>query len=230
MLKAAKEAKVHTSWIDPDADYDDALSAFVTAVVGNQGFVADLEGFLAEHRLVERGRANSLAQTALLLTCPGVPDLYQGTELWDLSLVDPDNRRPVDYQRRRLLLDSLTGAGPEQALARGDEGGPKLWLIHRVLGHRRRHPEAYGRSSGYEPLRVHGHWARHAVAFARTGGLAVIIPRLLAGPDQAWPGTTVELPGGPWTDVLSGDRVDGGSVSVAALLRRFPVAVLGRDD
>jgi (1->4)-alpha-D-glucan 1-alpha-D-glucosylmutase len=266
MLKAAKEAKVHTSWIDPDADYDDALSAFVAAVVADQGFVADLEAFLAEHRLVERGRANSLAQTALLLTCPGIPDLYQGTELWDLSLVDPDNRRPVDYQRRRLLLDSLTGAGPEQALARGDEGAPKLWLIHRVLGHRRRHPEAYGRSSGYEALRVHGHWARHAVAFARSGGLAVIIPRLLADPDlgepegrgaawteergaqrratregvasraprrraadTAWPGTTVELPGGAWVDVLTGDRVDGGSVSVAALLRRFPVAVLGRE-
>jgi (1->4)-alpha-D-glucan 1-alpha-D-glucosylmutase len=229
MLKAAKEAKVHTSWIDPDADYDEALSAFVTAVVADQGFVADLEGFLAEQRLVERGRANSLGQTALLLTCPGIPDLYQGTELWDLSLVDPDNRRPVDYQRRRSLLDSLTGALPEQALARGDEGGPKLWLIHRVLLHRRRHPEAYGRSSGYEPLRVHGHWARHAVAFARSGGLAVIIPRLLAGPDQAWPGTTVELPRGAWTDVLTGERVDGGSVGVASLLRRFPVAVLGRE-
>ena len=234
MQKAAKEAKAHTSWIDPNADYDDALSAFVTAVLADPEFVADLEGFLAGHRVVERGRVNSLAQTTLLLTCPGIPDLYQGTEVWDLSLVDPDNRRPVDYALRRSLLERLADAGPEAALARGDDGGPKLWLIHRVLGHRHRHPGAYGQGSGYEPLRGHGPRARHAVAFARTGGLAVVVPRLLAcpdgpdGPDGAWPGTTVELPGGRWVDVLTGDPVEGGRVGISALLRRFPVAVLGR--
>jgi (1->4)-alpha-D-glucan 1-alpha-D-glucosylmutase len=232
MQKAAREAKVHTSWVDPDADYDDALAAFVAAVLADRGFVADLESFLAEHRIVERGRVSSLAQTALLLTCPGIPDLYQGTELWDLSLVDPDNRRPVDYSRRRALLAELAGAGPEQALARADQGGPKLWLIHRVLGHRRRHPQAYGPGSGYEPLPVRGPGARHAVAFARTAGLAVVVPRLVADPGQAWPGTTVELPGGGWVDLLSGDGgdgVEGGVVSAAALLGRFPVAVLGRE-
>src|SRR5262249_38557849 len=181
---------------DPKADYDDALAAFVAAVLAGRGFVAELEGFLAEHRIVERGRVNSLAQTALLLTCPGIPDLYQGTELWDLSLVDPDNRRPVDYSRRRALLADLAGAGPEQALARADEGGPKLWLIHRVLGHRRRHPQAYGPGSGYEPLRVQGHGPRHAVAFARTGGLAVVVPRLVADPGMGEP----EGRGAAWTE------------------------------
>jgi len=230
LLKAAKEAKVHTSWIDPDTGYDEALSAFVTAVLADQGFVADLEQFLAEHRLVERGRVNALAQTALLLTCPGVPDLYQGTELWDLSLVDPDNRRPVDYSERRRVLDLVVGGGPEEALARGDEGGPKLWLIHRVLGHRRGQPDAYGPGSGYEPLHVRGPGARHAVAFARTGGLAVIVPRLVASLDEAWTGTTVDLPDGDWVDVLTGEKADGGRVGVAALLRRFPVAILGRQS
>jgi len=229
LQKAVREAKVHTSWIDPNPGYDDALSAFVTAVLADRNFVADLEGFLAGHRLIERGRVNSLAQTALLLTCPGVPDLYQGTELWDLSLVDPDNRRPVDYQARRGMLDRLADGGPEEALARGDEGGPKLWLIHRALGHRRRHPGAYGPGSGYEPLRVHGHWARHAVAFARTGGLAVLVPRLAVSLDEEWPGTTVDLPDGGWIDVLTGEKVDGGRASVATLLRRFPVAILGRE-
>ncbi len=228
MQKAAKEAKVHTSWVDPDAGYDHALAAFVSAVAADQVFVADLESFLAEHQVVERGRAASLAQVALLLTCPGVPDLYQGTEVWDLSLVDPDNRRPVDYARRRALLGDLAGERPEAALAHADEGGPKLWLIHRLLGHRRRHPGVYGPGSGYEPLHVRGPRARNVVAFARTGGLAVIVPRL-ARPGETWAGTTVDLPGGPWADVLTGDQVDSGgadSVSVASLLRRFPLAVL----
>jgi (1->4)-alpha-D-glucan 1-alpha-D-glucosylmutase len=228
MLKAAKEAKVHTSWIDPNAGYDDALSAFVTAALADHGFVADLEGFLSEHRLVERGRVSSLAQTALMLTCPGVPDLYQGTEVWEESLVDPDNRRAVDYHRRRALLDSLADGGPEAALARGHEGGPKLWLIHRVLGHRRRHPGAYGPGSGYAPLAVTGARSAHAVAFTRSGGLAVLVPRLAGVPGEDWAGTTVELPAGPWTDLLTGERHSGGPAGVAALLRRFPVAVLGR--
>jgi (1->4)-alpha-D-glucan 1-alpha-D-glucosylmutase len=234
LQKAAKEAKVHTSWTDQNAGYDHALAAFVSAVLGDPVFVADLESFLAEHQVIERGRVTSLAQTALLLTCPGVPDLYQGTEVWDLSLVDPDNRRPVDYARRRDLLGDLAGAGPEAALDRADDGGPKLWLIHRLLGHRRRHPAAYGPGSGYEPLRVHGPRARSVVAFARTGGLAVVVPRL-ARPGETWAGTAVELPGGTWTDVLTGDAVtsDGAggaaSVGVASLLRRFPVAVLGRE-
>jgi (1->4)-alpha-D-glucan 1-alpha-D-glucosylmutase len=237
MLKAAKEAKVHTSWTDPNARYDDALSAFVTAVLADRDFVAALEGFLATRRLVELGRVTSLAQTALLLTCPGVPDLYQGTELWDLSLVDPDNRRPVDYERREELLEQLAGAGPADALARADEGGPKQWLIHRVLGHRRRHPGVYAPGSGYEPLHAHGHLARHVVAFARTGGLAVVVPRLVAGLetgldaslDTGWPGTMVDLPDGDWRDILTGAPFPGGPTPVATLLRRFPVAVLGRD-
>jgi (1->4)-alpha-D-glucan 1-alpha-D-glucosylmutase len=229
MQKAAKEAKVHTSWIDPNAGYDDALSAFVTAVLADQGFVADLLVFLGEHRIVERGRVNSLAQTALMLTCPGVPDLYQGTEVWDLSLVDPDNRRPVDYDRRRALLDSLARAGPEDALARADEGGPKLWLVHRVLDHRRRHPGAYGPGSGYEPLTVTGPRSSNLVAFTRSNGLAVLVPRLVPDPAEGWSGTAVQLPRGTWADVLTGSTVDGGEVPVAGLLRRFPVAVLGRN-
>ncbi|HTV98889.1 MAG TPA: malto-oligosyltrehalose synthase [Streptosporangiaceae bacterium] len=229
MQKAAKEAKVHTSWTDPSAGYDEALVAFVAAVLADPGFVADLEAFLTRHRLVERGRVTSLAQTALLLTCPGIPDLYQGTEVWDLSLVDPDNRRPVDYGRRRGLLDRLAGAGPEQALALADEGGPKLWLIHRVLAHRRANPGAYGPGSGYRPLPVTGASAGHAVAFERGGGLAVVVPRLVATLED-WAGTEVALPEGAWVDVLTGEKVDGGPAEVAALLRRFPVAVLGREE
>jgi (1->4)-alpha-D-glucan 1-alpha-D-glucosylmutase len=229
LAKATREAKVHTSWTDPSASYDGALDHFVTAILADQGFVAQLEAFLAGHRLVELGRVNSLAQTALLLTCPGIPDLYQGTEVWDLSLVDPDNRRPVDYAARRTLLDRLAEAGPQAALAAADEGGPKIWLIHQLLQHRLRHPGGYGPASGYQPLPTGGPKAAHAVAFTRTGGLAVIVPRLVAGLDD-WAGTTVTLPPGAWTSVLTGEAVSGGTASVAELLRRFPVAVLGRDS
>ncbi len=230
MAKAAKEAKVSTSWVDPRAGYDEALSGFVAAVLEDEDFVADVEAFLAEHLIVERGRVNSLAQTALLLTCPGVPDLYQGTEVWDLSLVDPDNRRAVDYAARRRLLGVLAGAGPEAALARGDEGAPKLWLIHRILGHRHRHPGVYGHASGYEPLRASGRKAGHALAFTRTGGLAVVVPRLLSGLGGDWAGTTVALPPGDWDDVLTGEKVTGGEAGMDTLFRRFPVAVLARGD
>jgi (1->4)-alpha-D-glucan 1-alpha-D-glucosylmutase len=239
MAKAVREAKVHTSWTDPDPRYDEAVDAFVTAVLTDQVFVADLERFLAEHRLIERGRISSLAQTALLLTCPGVPDIYQGSELWDLSLVDPDNRRPVDFAARERLLAELAGAGPEQALAAVAQGGPKLWLIHRLLWHRLRHPELYGPGSGYRPLAVSGAAAGHAVAFTRTTdqpgtpGLAVLVPRLLArlagGPwgQGSWADTTVTLPDGEWADILTGERVTGGPARLETLLRRFPVAVLG---
>ena len=111
MAKATKEAKVHTSWTDPVAAYDEATEAFVRAALADDVFAGALVSWLAEHRVVERGRRNSLAQTALLMTCPGSPDLYQGSELWDLSLVDPDNRRPVDYDERRRLLAGLQGRG-----------------------------------------------------------------------------------------------------------------------
>ncbi len=234
MAKAAREAKVHTSWTDPAAEYEEALSAFVTAVLADQDFTADLAAFLAEHKIIELGRVTSLAQTALLLTCPGIPDLYQGTEVWDRSLVDPDNRRPVDYSARRRLLAALGGAGPAAALRLGDVGGPKLWLIHRLLRHRRRQPGAYSPASGYQPLHVSGPKAAHAVAFTRTGGLAVVVPRLVVGLADGWAGTTVALPDGEWADVLAdgaaGSRVGGGEPSVAALLRGFPVAVLARDE
>ncbi len=228
--KASKEARVHTSWVDPQPEYDDALAAFVTAVLADEEFVAELEAFLAEHQLVELGRVNSLAQTTLLLTCPGIPDLYQGTEVWDLSLVDPDNRRPVDYEARRQLLAAVAGAGPDAALARADEGAPKLWLIRRLLQHRRAVPGAYGPESGYRALEVSGPHADRVVAFERAGGLVVVVPRLVSRLGEGWADTTVALPGGAWTDVLTGEPVAGGEAGVEVLFKRFPVAVLGRES
>ncbi len=227
MAKSVKEAKVHTSWTSPDPAYDDDVERFTRAVVDDARFVEELEAFLAEHRIVELGRRASLAATTLLVTAPGVPDVYQGTELWDLSLVDPDNRRPVDHALSSRLLDELLDAPPEVAVDHLDDGGAKLWLLARLLRHRRRHADAH-RGSDYQPLPLTGPKAEHAVAFAR-GRLVVVVPRLLVGLGGDWAGTTVALPSGRWVDVLTGEEQDGGDRPVAELLGRFPVSVLASD-
>ena len=167
---------------------------------------------------------NSLAQTALLLTSPGVPDVYQGTDGWDLSLVDPDNRRPVDYGARRRTLAGLTDAAA--ALDHAADGGPKLWLIRQVLADRRARPGAYD-GAPYVPVAARGAKARHAVAYERQDTV-VVVPRLVVGLGDDWGDTTIELPGGEWRDVITGAVAGGGAAAVAALLASFPVAVLAR--
>jgi (1->4)-alpha-D-glucan 1-alpha-D-glucosylmutase len=226
MRKSVNEAKVRTSWRDPDEGYLEGVAAFVHAVLGDATFRASVDAFLGEHDLVRLGRLTSLSQVALLLTSPGVPDVYQGDELWDLSLVDPDNRRPVDFDLRAKLLDELADAGPEQALDELDSGGTKQWLIQRLLQHRRARPEAY--AGGYGPLTGEGCGADHLVAFSR-GELVVAVPRLHARLARAgWGSTAIDLPAGRWHDVLGGQDHAGGVVEVARLLERFPIAVLER--
>jgi len=227
LVKAAREANVHTSWTNPVAAYEDAIVQFAAAVMADPEFMGDLQNFMGRTQIVALGRINSLAQTALLLTSPGVPDLYQGSELWDLSLVDPDNRRPVDYELRRRLLSDIAALPAAGAMARADEGVPKLWLIARLLGRRRQTPELF-ESRLYTPIEAAGAKARHAVAFSRDR-LLVVVPRLLVGLGGAWADTAVELPEGEWEDLLGDTRVRGGrSVEVASLLHDFPVAVLAR--
>jgi (1->4)-alpha-D-glucan 1-alpha-D-glucosylmutase len=224
--KAAKEAKEHTSWTDPRPAFDEAVTAFVEGSLADSAFVAEVEAFLDEHRLVERGRVNALAQTALLLTAPGVPDIYQGTDLWHLSLVDPDNRRAVDYLQRRRLVDAI--ASVDDACALAAEGGPKLWLTTRVLADRRRCGNGYDDPT-YDPLAAQGAKARHVVAFARRDTV-VVVPRLPIGLGDDWQSTTLPLPTGRWRDVVTDETIAGGAtVEVAELLARFPVAVLTRD-
>jgi (1->4)-alpha-D-glucan 1-alpha-D-glucosylmutase len=142
MQKAMREAKLQTSWVANNAVFEDALNAFIDAILASPVFITELEFLVA--RILLPGRINSLTQTLLKATCPGVPDLYQGSELWDLSLVDPDNRRPVDYDQRRLLLAELAHLPPSQILARMDDGLPKLHVIHQTLLLRREHPDWFG--------------------------------------------------------------------------------------
>ena len=226
MEKAAKEAKTHTSWIDPNPEYDDALKAFTAAVVDDREFGAELETFLHEHRVVEAGRANSLVQTVLKLTCPGVPDVYQGTELWDLSLVDPDNRRPVDYGERRRRLDEARGLRARDIVPRlvdlDDPGVPKLWVVDRLLALRVAHPELFDAGAGYDPLLAKGPDAERVIAFARANGRLIVVAVRFPMRGDLDPSTTLTLPDGSTRAVreLAGDLpfgvlVDGRPVSEA---------------
>ena len=159
-----------------------------------------------------------------------MPDIYQGTELWDLSLVDPDNRRPVDYDLRRRLLDTARSASAADVLAAlgaaDDEGTAKQWLTMRALDDRRRHLAV---GDPYLPLSAAGERADHVVAYVRGDDVAVVAPRLVLGLRDGWGDTTVELPAGSWTDELGGATVEGGRpVALAELLAGFPVALLVR--
>jgi len=257
VLKATREAKSHSSWINPNARYDETLARFVDAILDparSSRFLDDFTTFQA--RVAYFGALNSLAQTLVKITAPGVPDFYQGTELWDLSLVDPDNRRPVDWSLRRRLLAELgatiAAAGDRAALAQElvktrEDGRVKMYLIREALALRARRRALYERGD-YRPLEVHGAWAEHVCAFARTaeGGAAVtVIPRLLArrGPDTLphglgyWADTWLEIPGdlaGRYTNVLTGEALEttaaggGAGLPLGAVLAAFPVALLDR--
>ena len=227
MEKASREAKTHTSWTDPNPIYDDALRAFVEGIMNNSEFTESLESFVRP--LIEPGRINSLAQTLIKLTAPGIPDFYQGTELWDLSLVDPDNRRPVDYQLRRRLLAEIKCMSPEQIWARAEAGLPKLWLIRQTL--RARHERnLFQPQDSYRALTASGAKREHIIVFARNQRAVTVVPRLPLKLAGEWGDTTVELPEGRWRNHLTGEQIDGGMIPAAKLLKRFPVALLLREE
>ncbi len=230
MRKATKEAKSHTSWIDPTPAYDEAVERFTRAILADDSFTRDVDALV--RTLEEPARITSLAQTLLKLTAPGIPDIYQGTELWDLSLVDPDNRRPVDHHTRRALLRDLldegAGMGAAKAWAGQESGLPKLFLIQRTLNLRRRRPGAFGVDAPYAPVSSTGEKAAHVVAYTRAEELAVVAPRLVMGTLGGWGDTAVDLPEGRWTNELAGRETAGGSVLVSELLAAFPVALLVR--
>ncbi|HWP35198.1 MAG TPA: malto-oligosyltrehalose synthase [Thermodesulfobacteriota bacterium] len=239
MQKATKEAKVNTSWVNPNQAWDEAVRHFVRAVLDpapDNPFLEDFRPF--QRRVAEFGIWNSLAQTLLKLAMPGVPDTYQGTELWDLSLVDPDNRRPVDYAHRERLLARLLararelrgepGALARELVERRHDGAIKLYLVHRALVFRRERPALFGAAGGYLPLEATGLRREHVCAFARrveeSGEAAVVavprlVVRLLGGEPRpplgvaVWEDTAVaappgDRPGQRYRNVLTGEGVE----------------------
>jgi (1->4)-alpha-D-glucan 1-alpha-D-glucosylmutase len=228
MRKASREAKQHTSWLQPDDAYDDGLAGFAAAVLADPWFIADLEGFVAT--LAPHGSINSLSATLLKLTSPGVPDIYQGTELWDFSLVDPDNRRPVDYALRRRLLDTaqatlLSRTWPEGATP----GAAKIGLIATTLALRRRRAEAFDEHGAYTPVWAQGEFADDVVAFTRGEPASVIslVQRRSLRRRGRWGTTMITLPDGRWENLCDGG-MRSGEVLVGDLCAAFPVALLER--
>jgi (1->4)-alpha-D-glucan 1-alpha-D-glucosylmutase len=254
MIKAAREAKAHTSWINVDEEYEAALKSFVGALLGagHNPFLESLQAAAAPIAWI--GMLNSLAMVLVKLTSPGVPDIYQGNELWDYSLVDPDNRRPVDYALRVRLLDEL-----EQSLSvprdrlparisalfdAPEDGRPKLFVTQRLLALRRAHAELF-KLGGYTALNAAGSRAQHVVGYARRHagrGIVAIAGRLYARliesrrelpcGERVWQDTTLAVPflaeGTILTDALSGAklRVTDGCVRLAEAWSCFPGAVL----
>jgi malto-oligosyltrehalose synthase len=217
LTKAMREAKTRTSWTAQDAEYEAAVLAHVDAVFEAEPLIEDVAAFA--DLLAPYARVNSLSQKLVQLTMPGVPDVYQGCELTGLSLVDPDNRRPVDYARRRELLADLD-AGTLPA----DVDGEKLLITSRALRLRGEHPEWF--AGGYEPLAAEGPAAGHALAFRR-GGVTTVVTRLPAGLARrgGWGDTHLPLPGGPWRDLIT-DRSYASPVPLGGLLGTLPVALL----
>ncbi len=250
--KALAEAKVNLSWINPDPDYVAAVHAFITAILmpGPKGketpFVQSLSRLLPQLKLF--GAVNSLAQVVLKIAVPGVPDFYQGTELWDLSLVDPDNRRPVDYELRARLLDALEAMKLEEVapelLAHLEDGRSKLWTTHRALALRQQEHAIFRRGE-YVPLQVEGERKEHVIAFLRRDpasgrSILAVLPRfactLMKGKVQlplgeAWGNDRLRLPVAPGTsyaNVFTGETLaatDEG-VLLSDIFATYPVALL----
>lgn len=238
MLKALREAKLRTSWTDPSQRYEAVVEQWIRTLFAREqrDVLRDIRAVIAA--IAPAGFINTLAQLALKLTVPGVPDIYQGCELMDFSMVDPDNRRPVDFALRRRLLAQVRHLSGREAMTRWREGAPKLWLTEKLLRLRTERPQIFAEGR-YEPIEAVGERAANVVAFARVAGdrrVVVAVPRLvlrhLDMGEESWLGsafsqTMLRLPHGPdWQDALSGSAVEDREVCLARLWESFPVAVL----
>ncbi len=249
IVKAVREAKVHTAWLKPDTEYEDAYVSFTEKILSRSRSNTFLKDFIPFCRRVSHyGMLNSLSQTLIKITSPGVPDFYQGTELWDLSLVDPDNRRQVNFKKRRAMLAGIReeeGSKIDRLihdlLSTREDGKIKLFLIYRALKARRTHREVF-REGAYLPLAPGGKFKHHVIPFARKYGrqwAVVIAPRFLSHLVEegdfplgrpVWQDTEVVMPDGApaqWRNVITNEVLSvGKALSVGEALLSFPVALL----
>jgi len=238
MIKAVREGKEQSSWSNPNAANETGLQRFVGSALDASRpnlFLADFYNFV--ELLAPLGAISSLSQLVLKLTVPGVPDIYQGGELWDLSLVDPDNRRPVDWNSRRRMLSAIGEGCAANVATQWQDGRTKLFVTSTLLASRRSHPELFAEGD-YQPLEATSSGSDHLCAFIRSRGeerLAVAVPRLVyrlyRDGTADWGATTLVLPPGTWRDVFTGERFDGGiDLRISRLLADLPVAVLSSGE
>jgi (1->4)-alpha-D-glucan 1-alpha-D-glucosylmutase len=250
MLKAVREAKEKTSWGNQNKRYEDAVSKFVDGVLGSQGFRDDFIPF--QRKISHFGMLNSLSQTLIKLSVPGVPDTYQGNESWEFNLVDPDNRRSVDYELRRQVLAEFAalcknGCDEQSTYARElatkmDDGRIKAYLIWKTLNLRKQHPDL-SELGEYVPLDTTGDYAKHLFAFARRHKeqtLIVLTPRLcvqllrgeprMPSGEEVWHDVQIKIPGNPahFRNLFTGENfvAEGGKLLAKHLFQNFPVALL----
>ncbi len=255
LIKAVREAKVHTEWLKPDVAYEEAFVNFAEAILEpseKNRFIAEFLPFVK--KIAYCGMFNSLGQTLLKIVAPGVPDIYQGTEFWDLSFVDPDNRRSVDYAERRRLLAELKSADStdrialmQDLLSNWQDGRIKLYLLHKLLGFRRAHCGFFVEAE-YTPLQnTSGPMGDRICAFVRHKGKAwvvAIVPRLVgemvdhggAPVGEVWGQSVLSLPlDAPpqWVDIVSGERIEtdrGNQLRLSEVFKYFPVALLYHEE
>lgn len=249
IIKAVREAKVHTAWLKPDEDYEDAYISFVEEILQPSEDNQFLKEFVPfQKKVAYYGIFNSLSQTLIKITSPGVPDFYQGTELWDLNLVDPDNRRPVDFEKRTAFLRDIRDKTQTDVLSlitelfsSKEDGRLKLFLICRALQARNEKAEVFQKGA-YIPIEVGGRFKDHVVVLARryrNAWAITIAPRLLTAlmkegeypfGQQVWDDTRVVLPKGTptlWKDIITGEAIKSeGTLPINETLKHFPVALL----
>jgi (1->4)-alpha-D-glucan 1-alpha-D-glucosylmutase len=249
VTKAVREAKVHTAWLRPDTEYEEGFLTFIDRLLApgeDNSFLPKLKSF--QQRIAAYGIFNSLSQLLIKLTAPGVPDIYQGTELWDLSLVDPDNRRPVDFEARLHMVKEMRDRASTDLAAlisdlqqQRQDGRIKLFLMMQVLAARSRYLDIFQQGS-YIPIKTAGTYQDHIIAFARQHQNRValtIVPRFLTAlmpPDAVpvgsdiWQDTKIEVPNGDqvnWVDAVTQTSIKGDSVlMIGEMLQQFPGALL----
>jgi (1->4)-alpha-D-glucan 1-alpha-D-glucosylmutase len=245
ILKAVREAKVHSDWLRPDEEYEQAFFSFIDKILDpkESTFSEKFQPF--QSQVAEYGVYNSLAQVLIKNTAPGVPDVYQGAELWELSLVDPDNRRPVDYQKRMTFLAEIKQKSTrnilpliKELIAAKENGKIKLFLTHQLLKARKKHSKVF-QQGDYQPIEVTGKYQNHVVAFARSYGkntLITIAPRFLTGiikPGQlplgieVWEDTYLNLADKNWHNAIDNQTIKAkANLAVGEILQNFPVALI----
>jgi (1->4)-alpha-D-glucan 1-alpha-D-glucosylmutase len=227
--KASREAKNHTSWIAPNHQYEESLLGFAAAILTDHEFRTDFLRF--QKRIAFYGFLNSLSQVVLKATAPGAPDFYQGTELWDFSLVDPDNRRTVDYAKRSAMLQEIKATSPDSLLRHWEDGRIKMFVTWKLLKLRARYPALF-RDGSYEPIDA----GPNVVAFIRRHNNDVVliaVPRLIANlvkPGKLpigdiWGNATLSAPG-KWQNIFTGEKHEGGEIALRRLFATFPFAGL----